>query len=45
MGLVAKDDGWLISDALWERIEPLPPRRRSACARSSQPRVCPTAMR
>ena len=25
MGLVAKDDGWRIPDALWEKIEPLLP--------------------
>lgn len=25
MGLIAKDDGWRIPDALWEKIEPLLP--------------------
>ena len=29
MGLVSKNDGWHISEALWERMEPLlPPRKR-----------------
>jgi len=29
MGLVTKDDGWQGLDALWQRIEPLPPPRSS----------------
>ena len=29
MGLVAKDDGWRIPDALWSKIEPLLPVHRS----------------
>jgi putative transposase len=27
MGLVSKDDGWRMPDWLWERIEPLLPKR------------------
>ena len=27
MGLVMKDDGWRVPDALWQRIEPLLPER------------------
>ncbi|WP_205833115.1 IS5 family transposase [Azohydromonas caseinilytica] len=40
MGLVTKDDGWRISDELWEKIEPLLPQRPShplGCHRSRVP--------
>ncbi len=40
MGLVTKDDGWRISDELWEKIEPLLPQRPPhplGCHRSRVP--------
>ncbi len=39
MGLVSKDDGWRIPDALWERIEPLLPPRPEHPLGCHNPRV------
>ena len=39
MGLVSKDDGWRIPDALWERIEPLLPERPAHPLGCHNPRV------
>jgi len=39
MGLVSKDDGWRISDALWERMEPLLPSRKLHPLGCHNPRV------
>lgn len=39
MGLVLKDDGWRIPDALWERIDPLLPPRPGHPLGCHNPRV------
>src|ERR671936_1735100 len=39
MGLVSRDDGWRIPDAVWERIEPLLPRRPAHPLGCHNPRV------
>ena len=39
MGLVMKDDGWRIPDALWQRIEPLLPARPPHPLGCHNPRV------
>ena len=39
MGLVSKDDGWRIPDALWERIEALLPARPAHRLGCHNPRV------
>lgn len=39
MGLVAKDDGWRIPDALWEQMEPLLPPRKQHPHGGHNPRV------
>ena len=39
MGLVLRDDGWRIPDALWERIEPLLPPRPAHPLGCHNPRV------
>lgn len=39
MGLITHDDGWRISDALWERIEPLLPPRKPHPLGCHNPRV------
>ena len=39
MGLVVKDDGWRIPDALWKQIEPLLPQRKKHRYGGHNPRV------
>ncbi|MBP1152838.1 transposase [Methylocaldum sp. RMAD-M] len=39
MGLVTKDDGWRIPDALWEKMEPLLPPRKPHPLGCHNPRV------
>ena len=39
MGIVSKDDGWRISNALWKQIEPLLPLRKKHCYGGHNPRV------
>ena len=39
MGLVTKDDGWRVSDKLWEQIEPLLPARKAHPLGCHNPRV------
>ena len=39
MGLLTRDDGWRIPDAMWERIEPLLPPRPSHPLGCHRPRV------
>src|SRR3989339_1326919 len=39
MGLVAKDDGWRIPDALWEQMEPLLPPKPKHPLNCHNPRV------
>ena len=39
MGLVNRDDGWRIPDAVWERLEPLLPARASHPLGCHNPRV------
>lgn len=39
MGLIVKDDGWQMPDALWERIEPLLPPRKPHPLGCHNPRV------
>lgn len=39
MGLVTKDDGWRLSDTLWEQIEPLLPPRKPHPLGCHNPRV------
>lgn len=39
MGLVARNDGWRIPDALWEQIEPLLPKRKKHRFGGHNPRV------
>ncbi len=39
MGLVLKDDGWRMPDWLWERVEPLLPRRPAHPLGCHNPRV------
>ena len=39
MGLVVKDDGWRIPDALWKQIEPLLPARKEHPLGCHRPRV------
>ena len=39
MGIVVKDDGWRIPDALWERMEPLLPPRPAHPLGCHNPRV------
>jgi hypothetical protein len=39
MGLVSRDDGWRMPDWLWERIEPLLPKRPSHPLGCHNPRV------
>jgi transposase len=39
MGMVTKDDGWRISDALWERMEVLLPPRKAHPLGCHRPRV------
>lgn len=39
MGLVTKDDGWRISDKLWQQIEPLLPARKTHPLGCHNPRV------
>jgi transposase len=39
MGLAIKDDGWRLSDALWGRMEPLLPPRKSHPLGCHNPRV------
>ena len=39
MGLVVKDDGWRIPDALWKQIEPLLPPRKQHPYGGHRPRV------
>jgi len=39
MGLVTKDDGWRIPDALWEKMEPLLPPGKSHPLGCHNPRV------
>jgi len=39
MGLVTKDDGWLIPDELWEQMEPLLPPRPAHPLGCHNPRV------
>jgi hypothetical protein len=39
MGVIVKDDGWRITDELWERIEPLPPPRKPHPLGCHNPRV------
>lgn len=41
MGLVAKDDGWRIPDALWEKMEPLLPPRKPHPLGCHNPQVPP----
>jgi len=41
MGLVAKDDGWRIPDALWEKMEPLLPPPKPHPLGGHQPPVPP----
>jgi transposase len=39
MGLIVTDDGWKISDALWEKIEPLLPAGKRHPLGCHNPRV------
>lgn len=39
MGLVVEDDGWRMTDALWDRMEPLLPARKSHPLGCHNPRV------
>ena len=39
MGLVTRDDGWRVSDELWERMEPLLPPRKPHPLGCHNPRV------
>lgn len=39
MGLVTKDDGWRVSDRLWEQMEPLLPPRKKHPLGCHNPRV------
>ena len=39
MGLIVKDDGWRIHDALWQKVEPLLPPRKPHPLGCHNPRV------